>query len=72
MTDPVAQPTEISVDETHLKGLEAQHDLVFGKEGWRYPALQTMRTESLARSVIALVHEIRSLRAQLATKEPHV
>lgn len=71
MSGPVVQshgPTGILVDEALLLGLEQTHDLVFGKEGWRAPAIQEGRKEHLAKSVLMLVREIRSLRKQLEAK----
>lgn len=72
MTGPVVQshgPDGIVLDEKELTLLEQSHDLCFGKESWRYPAMQQMRMESLARSTLMLVREIRSLRKQLDAKK---
>jgi hypothetical protein len=69
MTGPIVQshgPDGTIVDDALLASLEFQHDQVFGKEHWRYPALQQTRMESLARGTLMLVREIRSLRNQLA------
>lgn len=79
MTGPVVQshgPTGVILDERYLLGLEAQYEQVFGKEGWRMPSMNEQRKESLARDVLMLVREIRSLRTQLeakkSKKEAHV
>ncbi len=72
MTGPIVQshgPDGKIVDEAELLSLESLHDLVFGKEGWRAPAMQETRKEGLARSVLMLTREIRSLRAQLDAKK---
>ncbi len=69
MTGPVVQshgPEGKIVDEAVLSSLESLHDLVFGKDHWRAPAMQEMRKEGLARDVLMLVREIRSLRKQVA------
>ncbi len=62
-------PDGVIVDELLLSNLEIEHDRVFGKEGWRAPAMQEGRKDGLARSVLMLVREVRSLRAQLAEKK---
>ena len=72
MTGPLVQshgPEGMIFDELALKRLEAEHDLCFGKEKHRYPAMQTQRTEGLAMVVLALVREVRSLRAQVDAKK---
>jgi len=72
MTGPVVQshgPDGIILDEKALLDLEATHDLVYGKNHWRAPAIQEMRKEVLAKSVVMLVREIRSLRKQLEAKK---
>ncbi len=72
MTGPVVQshgPEGKIVDEAELASLESLHDLVFGKDHWRAPAMQEMRKEALAKSVLMLVREVRSLRAQVAEKK---
>ena len=72
MTGPVIQshgPDGVIVDERELASLEILYDQCFGKESWRYPAMQTARVESLAKSSLMLVREIRSLRAQLEAKK---
>lgn len=72
MSGPVVQshgPEGKIVDEAELLSLETLHGLVFGKENWRAPAMQEMRKESLANSVLMLVREIRSLRKQLEAKK---
>jgi hypothetical protein len=72
MTGPVVQShgsDGILVDEAVLTSLEIQHDQCFGKESWRMPATQQMRIESMAKSVLMLVREIRSLRKQLDAKK---
>jgi hypothetical protein len=72
MTGPVVQshgPDGLIFDELALKRLECEHDLCFGKEKHRYPAMQGQRVEGLAQMVLALVREVRSLRAQLAEKK---
>lgn len=72
MTGPVVQshgPEGVILDERALALLEQAHDLCFGKESHRYPAMQATRQEGLAREVLALVREIRSLRAQVAVKK---
>lgn len=72
MTGPVVQshgPTGMLVDEAMLAGLELEHERVYGKEGWRMPSMQQERKEALAKSVLMLVREIRSLRAQVAEKK---
>ena len=71
MTGPIVQshgPDGIILDEKQLLLIEQGYDLAFGKESWRYPSLQQQRQEGLARSVLMLVREIRSLRAQLDAK----
>ena len=71
MTGPVVQshgPDGIILDEKQLLLIEEGYDLAFGKESWRYPSLQREREEGLARSVLMLVREIRSLRAQVDAK----
>lgn len=71
MTGPVVQshgPDGILLDEAKLLGMEAEYELVYGKEGWRAPAIQEMRKDSMAKSTLMLIREIRSLRAQLAAK----
>lgn len=71
MTGPVVQshgPDGILLDEAYLTGLEQTHELVFGKEGWRMPAMQQERKEVLAKAVLMLVREIRSLRKQIDAK----
>ena len=68
MTGPIVQshgPDGILVDEALLASLEIQHDQCFGKESWRMPAMQQMRIESMAKQVLMLVREIRSLRKQV-------
>lgn len=72
MTGPVVQshgPDGILVDEALLASLEIQHDQCFGKQSHHMPAMQEMRKESLAKSVLMLVREIRSLRKQLDAKK---
>jgi hypothetical protein len=72
MTGPVVQshgPDGTLVDEILLHSLEIQHDQCFGKESWRMPAMQQMRTENMAKQVLMLVREIRSLRKQLEAKK---
>lgn len=72
MTGPVVQshgPDGIVVDERVLSDLESTHELVFGKDHWRAPAIQEMRKEVLAKAVLMLVREIRSLRRQLEAKK---
>lgn len=72
MTGPVVQshgPDGILVNEALLTSLEIQHDQCFGKESWRMPAMQQMRIESMAKSVLMLVREIRSLRKQLEARK---
>lgn len=72
MTGPVVQshgPEGKIVDEKELVSLEILHDQCFGKENWRMPAMQQMRIEAMARSVLMLVREIRSLRKQLDAKK---
>ncbi len=69
MTGPVVQshgPDGTLVDDALLASLEIQHDQCFGKESWRMPATQQMRIEGMAKSVLMLVREIRSLRKQVA------
>lgn len=71
MTGPVVQshgPDGILVDEAVLASLEIQHEQCFGKESWRMPAMQQMRIENMAKQVLMLVREIRSLRKQLETR----
>ena len=71
MSGPVVQshgPDGIILDEKQLLLIEQGYDLAFGKESWRYPSLQREREEGLARSVLMLVREIRSLRAQVDAK----
>lgn len=72
MTGPIVQshgPDGIILDEKELLGLEQTHELVFGKDHWRAPAMQEMRKEVLARSVLMLIREIRSLRKQVEAKK---
>ncbi len=71
MTGPIVQshgPEGIILDEKALLLLEKAHDLCFGKESHRYPAMNAANQESLARGVLMLVREIRSLRAQVDAK----
>lgn len=72
MTGPVVQshgPDGILVDEAFLASLEIQHDQCFGKESWRMPAMQQTRIENMAKQVLMLVREIRSLRRQVDAKK---
>ncbi len=72
MTGPIVQshgPTGILIDDALLASLEIQHDQCFGKESHRMPAMQQVRMESLARQVLMLVREIRSLRQQVDAKK---
>ena len=72
MSGPVVQshgPDGILVDDALLVSLEIQHDQCFGKESWRMPAMQQARLESMAKQVLMLVREIRSLRKQLEAKK---
>lgn len=72
MQGPVVQshgPTGIILDEKELLSLEALHDQCFGKQSHHMPAMQEMRKESLAKSVLMLVREIRSLRKQVEAKK---
>lgn len=72
MQGPVVQshgPEGTILDEKELLSLETLHDQCFGKENWRMPAQQEMRKESLAKSVLMLVREIRSLRKQVEAKK---
>ncbi len=48
---------------------QIQHDQCFGKESWRMPAMQQTRIESMAKQVLMLVREIRSLRKQVDAKK---
>lgn len=69
MTGPVVQshgPDGQLVDDRLLLSLEQLHRQVFGKESHRMPAMQEMRKEELAKAVLMLVREVRSLRAQVA------
>jgi hypothetical protein len=71
VTGPVVQshgPDGIILDEAQLLLIEQGYDLAFGKESWRYPSLQRQREEGLAKSVLMLVREIRSLRNQLEAR----
>lgn len=72
MTGPIVQshgPTGIILDEKALLLMEQEYDLTFGKESWRYPSLQAQRSEGLAKSVLMLIREIRSLRNQVDAKK---
>ena len=72
MTGPVVQshgPDGILVDDALLASLEIQHGQCFGRESHRMPAMQQVRMESLAKSVLMLVREVRSLRKQVDTKK---
>jgi hypothetical protein len=72
VTGPVVQshgPEGTILDEKELLLIEQGYEHTFGKESWRYPSLQRQREEGLARSVLMLVREIRSLRAQLDAKK---
>ena len=72
MSGPVVQshgPDGKILDEKELLLIEQGYDLAFGKESWRYPSLQRQREEGLAKSVLMLVREIRSLRAQVDAKK---
>ncbi len=71
MTGPIVQshgPEGIIIDEKELTSLEITYDLCFGKDNWRAPAMQESRKEGLAKSVLMLVREIRSLRKQMEKK----
>ncbi len=72
MTGPVVQshgPDGVLIDDALLTSLEIQHDHCFGKESHRMPAMQQVRMESLAKSVLMLVREIRLLRKQVDAKK---
>ena len=72
MTGPVVQshgPEGVIVDEKVLSDLESTYELVYGKDHWRAPATQEMRREVLAKAVLMLVREVRSLKAQLEAKK---
>ena len=71
MTGPIVQshgPDGIIVDEKVLSDLESTYELIYGKDHWRAPAIQEMRKEVLAKAVLMLVREIRSLRKQVDAK----